>query len=191
MNERPILTKEINIETFKNYYYLKSELVTFCKENNLPTTGSKVEITNRIIYFLQTGKIISSSKTKTKQNIEEINENTIIGSNVSYSEKHRKFFKDRIGKSFTFNVPFQRWLKNNSNKTYGEAINAYYEIIKEKKIHKAPIDKQFEYNTYIRDFFNNNKNKSLKDAIVCWKYKKSLPGDNHYDNSDLIVLNKN
>ena len=37
------------------------------------------------------------------------------------SEHHRAFFKDRIGKKFTFNVVFQKWLKSNAGKTYEEA----------------------------------------------------------------------
>lgn len=38
------------------------------------------------------------------------------------SEKHRAFFKQHIGKSFSFNVAFQKWLKSNSGRTYREAI---------------------------------------------------------------------
>ena len=50
------------------------------------------------------------------------------------------------------------------------------------------IDRQFEYNTYIRDFYAENTGKSLEDAIKCWKYKKSLPGHNRYEKSDLNIL---
>ena len=88
-------------------------------------------------------------------------------------EKHRAFFKERIGKSFSFNVLFQKWLKSNAGKTYKDSINAYYKILEDKKNNKTTIDKQFEYNTYIRDFFNDNKDKTLDDAIKCWKYKNS------------------
>lgn len=52
------------------------------------------------------------------------------------------------------------------------------------------IDKQFEYNTYIRAFFEDNKGKSLEEAIICWKYKKSLQGHNRYEKSDLIALDR-
>ncbi len=83
---------------------------------------------------------------------------------------------------------FQKWLKTNFGKTYGEAINAYYVLLEEKKKNKTTIDKQFEYNTYIRDFFECNKGKNLNDTIKCWKYKKSLPGSNKYDDSDLCVI---
>ena len=92
--------------------------------------------------------------------------------------------------SKTFNVAFQKWLKNNAGKSYREAITAYYQILKEKKKGKTTIDRQFEYNTYIRDFFADNKGKSLEDAIKCWKYKMKLQGHNRYDRADLVALTK-
>ena len=58
----------------------------------------------------------------------------------------------------------------------------------EKKNGKTEISAQFEYNTYIRDFLTENHGRSLEDAIACWKYKKSLPGHNRYEQSDLIAL---
>ena len=111
-----------------------------------------------------------------------------IEANIVCSEKHRTFFREKIGKSFSFNVAFQKWLKSNAGKTYADAITAYYQILAEKKNSKTVIDKQFEYNTYIRDFFADNQGKSLDDAIKCWKYKKSLEGHNRYERSDLIAL---
>lgn len=189
MNKRPNLNKELNEITFRKYYYLKEELITFCKENNLPTLGSKEELTNRIAYFLNTGNIlVMPSKKTNKENIGIITENTVIKSNIVCSEKHRVFFKEKIGKSFSFNVMFQKWLKENAGKTYKDAITAYYQILNEKKKNKTTIDKQFEYNAYIRAFFQDNPGKSLNDAIKCWKYKKSLPGSNNYEKLDLIAL---
>lgn len=114
--------------------------------------------------------------------------NTIIEENLVCSEKHRAFYKKQIGNSFSFNVTFQKWLKNNSGKTYQDSIVAYYQILEDKKKNKTTIDKQFEYNTYIRDFFNDNKDKSLDQAIKCWKYKKSLKGHNKYEKEDLEIL---
>lgn len=32
-----------------------------------------------------------------------------------------------------FNVLFQKWLKSNAGKTYGDAINSYYQILEVKK----------------------------------------------------------
>ena len=191
MSERPELSRDISAEVFRNYYYLKEELVKFCRKYDLQTTGSKQELTDRIAYFLETGKKKSaSSKRIQAESIGEITENTLIEANIVCSEKHRAFFKERIGKAFSFNVAFQKWLKSNAGKTYADAIQAYYAILEEKKKSKTVIDKQFEYNTYIRDFFADNNGMSLENAIKCWKYKKSLKGHNRYEKSDLIALEK-
>ncbi len=189
MSERPELSLNISVDTFKNYYFLKEELVDFCRQNGLQTSGSKQELTDRIAYFLETGKKKSaSSKRIQAESIGEITENTLIEANIVCSEKHRAFFKERIGKAFSFNVAFQKWLKSNAGKTYADAIQAYYAILGEKKKSKTVIDKQFEYNTYIRDFFADNNGMSLENAIKCWKYKKSLKGHNRYEKTDLITL---
>lgn len=191
MSERPELNKSLDGKTFRSFYYLKEELVSFCRENNLPVSGGKTELTERIANFLDTGKVVPASiKRKATVNTGTITESIIIEENIVCSEKHRAFFKEKIGKSFSFNVLFQKWLKSNAGKTYGDAVEAYYSILEEKKKGKTTIDKQFEYNTYIRDFFEANHGKSLEEAIICWKYKKGLQGHNRYEQSDLAALEK-
>lgn len=189
MSERPQLSKELDAKTFLSFYYLKEELVNFCRENGLPSSGGKAELTDRIAVFLETGKILkASSKRKTASTVGIITEDTIIEPDIVCSEKHRAFFTEKIGKGFSFNVLFQKWLKSNAGKTYKDAIDAYYRILEEKKKGKTTIDKQFEYNTYIRDFFEANPGRSLEEAIICWKYKKSVQGHNRYESSDLAAL---
>ncbi len=191
MSDRPELSIELKSKEFLEYYYLKEELVCFCRENGLPASGEKVELTERIAYFLDTGKIKETKTVHTrKQNISAITKESIIEPDLVCSELHRAFFKREIGESFSFNVAFQRWLRSNSGKTYADAISAYKEIKKTKKTGQKVIDKQFEYNTYIRDFFDDNKGASLADAIKCWKYKKSIKGHNKYERSDLAALDR-
>ena len=189
MAERPELRKEMDSSTFRNFCYLKEELLDFCRKNRIPTSGGKVELTDRIAYFLDTGEILSKPTiTRKKSNITTITKYTEIEEHFVCSEKHRAFFKEQIGDSFSFNVPFQKWLKSNTGKTYQDAIDAYYKILENKKKGKTKIDKQFEYNNYIRDFFADNKGKTLEEAIKCWKYKKQLQGHNRYERSDLIAI---
>lgn len=190
MSERPPLEITLDESTFRDYYYLKEELTDFCKTVGLPTSGGKLELTQRIAHYLKTGEILpQESKTRnTSPQAQTLTENSLIEENFVSSEIKRAFFKEKIGNTFSFNVPFQKWLKANAGKTYAQAIKAYYTILEEKKTAEKVIDKQFEYNTYIRDFFKDNKDKSLNDAIICWKYKKSLSGHNRYESSDLIAL---
>lgn len=186
---RPVLSKKLNESLFRDFYYLKEELVTFCKLEGIQATGSKEELTNRIAHFLKTGdKLKASRKQIIKNDTSLLSLESKIEENFVCSEIHRSFFKENIGKSFSFNVKFQQWLKKNSGKTYKEAIDAYYQILEDKKENKTLIAKQFEYNTYIRDFFADNNAASLNDAIKCWTYKKSLAGTNKYEKEDLQIL---
>ena len=187
--ERPILDKNLDSKTFREFYYLKEELVAFCRKYELPVSGGKLELTDRIAHFLDTGERLSASPGKRKAVVvSEITEEMKIEADFVCSEKHRAFFKQKIGKGFSFNVAFQKWLKSNTGKTYREAIVAYAQILEEKKKGKTKIDRQFEYNTYIRAFFEDNQGKTLEEAIRCWKYKKQLQGHNRYERSDLVVI---
>lgn len=189
MRERPVLDKNIDSKTFRDFYYLKEELVNFCRENGISVSGGKMEIADRISYFLDTGKVLSALTVRKKAiTMSTISEDTKIEANFVCSEKHRAFFREHIGSGFSFNVAFQKWLKSNTGKTYKEAIAAYYQILEDKKKGKAKIDKQFEYNTYIRDFFADNEGKTLEEAIQCWKYKKQLQGHNRYERTDLAAI---
>jgi len=190
MINRPNIDNKISGATFCSFYYLKEELVDFCRKYGLPTSGGKIELTDRIAHYLDTGEILPINATRKIKPviIETISEEAQVEAGFVCSEKHRAFFKDKIGSSFSFNVLFQKWLKENAGKTYSQAIGAYYQILEEKKKSKTTIDKQFEYNTYIRDFFADNGGCSLADAIKCWKYKKGLQGHNRYEKVDLAVL---
>lgn len=189
---RPSLTKDLKSEEFIEYYFLKEELKDFCRANGLRISGSKNELEERIVHFLDTGKSLDHQRVRndTKDNSNEmISLESKIGENFKCSEDKREFFEKEIGKGFKFKVKFQRWLKANPDKTYQDAIDAYMEIKNSNE--KTKIDKQFQYNRYIRDFFeDNDDNKTLEDAIRCWKYKKSLKGHNRYEKSDLEILKK-
>ena len=41
MSERPKLDKNLDGKTFREFYYLKEELVDFCRKYGLPTTKAK------------------------------------------------------------------------------------------------------------------------------------------------------
>jgi hypothetical protein len=185
---RVLLTKNLSPEEFEDYYFLKEELKDFCRNEGLKVSGNKGDLEKRIVHYLSTGKELKESNIKNHgtQTSSEFNLNSKLGENFKCSEDKRVFFEKEIGKSFKFKVKFQKWLKANPDKTYRDAIDAYYEIQNSKE--KTQIDKQFQYNQYIRDFFKDNKGCSLDDAIKCWKYKKSLKGHNKYEKSDLVIL---
>ena len=182
------LTKNLSPDEFKEYYFLKDELKDFCRLEGLKVSGSKKDLENRIIHYLSTGEMLEEPVVKEVSNNSHstITLDSKLGENFKCGQDKREFFEKEIGKTFKFKVKFQKWLKANPDKTYREAIDAYFEIQNSKE--KTNIDKQFQYNQYIRDFFKDNDGKSLEEAIKCWKFKKSLKGHNRYESSDLVAL---
>lgn len=194
------LTKDLSSSEFKEYYFLKEELKEFCRREGLKISGNKSQLEERIIYYLDTGKSLDNAQSIDRNNPNETIKNkqenisipqkialdSILGENFKCSEDKREFFEKEIGNGFKFKVKFQKWLKENPDKTYQDAIDAYQELQNSKE--KTKIDKQFQYNQYIRDFFEDNEDKTLKDAIKCWNYKKGLKGHNKYEASDLDIL---
>jgi hypothetical protein len=190
--ERPILDREINIKDFEDFYWLKVELVKFCRENTISSAGGKIEISHRIIEYLETGKI-PRTKTQKKKKLSKathsITKETVIGIEYRSYEEKKEFFQSVIGKQFHFTVHLLEYFKQNAGKkTYSDFINEWY---KEQELKKDPnfvkeIAPQFEYNTYIRDFLKDNPNKSKKEAIEYWKIKRAKRGNNKYSKQDLI-----
>jgi SAP domain-containing new25/Domain of unknown function (DUF6434) len=185
---RPNLTKDIGIESFKDYYWLKEELQAFCREQGIRASGSKIEITERIATFLSTGEIKTPSR-QSKQKVEPqgvLSLDTIISENHRCSQKVRAFFTNEIP-HFHFSTYIQNYFKSNIGKTYKDVVVAWYEEEKRKKdpSYKKNIAPQFEYNQFIHDFFADpdNKGKSREEAIKAWNMIKKLPGSNKYESS--------
>jgi hypothetical protein len=194
---RPKLDKDISLKDFKDYYWLKEELVGFCRVIGINSSGGKLDIFNRIIKFLENGVVIEKSDIKRISiistfdwNIEELSISTLITDNYKNTENVREFFQQNIGAHFKFNVEFMNWMKSNQGKTLGDAMVKWIEIakLKKSKDYKTEIAPQFEYNTYMRDFLNDNPDLSSKDAMNSWKIKRDKPGVKKYEKEDLMNL---
>ena len=115
IEKRPDLNNNISLKDFKDFYWLKKELVAFCKENNIDHSGGKIEITNRIIYFYTTRNKIKKTKINAKKsksnfnwNVEKLTFETIITDNYKNTENIRQFFTIEIGN--TLSLMFYLWL---------------------------------------------------------------------------------
>lgn len=197
MNKRPKLNNGISVKDFMEFYWLKNELVEFCRKEGLKASGSKLEITEQIKYYITTGsknltKPILKSKSKFDWKNTQLSIKTEITDNYTNTENVRLFFESQIGKQFKFNVKFMNWMKLNYGKKLGEAIEEWKSIEAEKKTRTQPkeIAPQFEYNKFMRDFLADNPNLERAIGIKLWKVKKSMRGDNIYDREDLKFVNE-
>ena len=190
-SKRPSLTPSTPVNDFLDYYWLKQELVDFCRAHQLKTTGSKVAITARIAQWLRTGQPpLEPIKSKRKPGSAGpllVALDAPITTNYTSSNAVRAFFTSVIGPHFHFTVGLMKFCKENPTKTFGDAV-CYWQAEHQRKSDtslRSEIAPQFEYNQYIRDFRADNPGASLSEAIACWKAKRSKPGSNRYVREDL------
>lgn len=193
VSQRPVLTTYIEIDKFKAFYWLKEELLKFCQEQNLSTSGSKAELAQRIELFLQNGSKSSLEKNNSKNapgknnrsakvKTSDLRLEAILTENYKSDEIRRAFFKSIIGAHFRFTTGFMQFCKANPQKTYREAVEFWQteQAAKKNKTQQTVIAPQFEYNQFIRDFLTANKGSSLKQAISAWKVAREQPGSRRY-----------
>ncbi|MCC2625974.1 MAG: cytoplasmic protein [Burkholderiales bacterium] len=190
---RPELKLGLNHQLFMNFYWLKQELLKFCRDNKLSTTGSKIELTKRIYNFLETGSRDTQTKKSVKKTLDSINGLTLDTRVINYKNDAitRQFFKKHIGNHFHFNSYLRKFTNKNfiDKLTYGDLIKGWIaeEARKKSSNYKANIDKQFQYNQFIQDFFINEKNKTLQDAIKAWNIVKTSSGVCNYEHYKQII----
>jgi len=193
--KRPLLNKETSIDDFEGFYWLRAELISFCRSHGLSSSGGKVELAQRISQFISTGQKLKPDKTKNKKqefdwHKDELTLNTLITDYYRNTQNVRKFFLNQIGPHFRFNTIFMEWIRNNSGKNLRNAIDEWFRIETMKKDpgFKTEIAPQFQYNAYMRAFLEDNPGKTSQDAIHFWKLKRKLKGPKVYDRSDLLLI---
>ena len=177
------------------WYWLKSELVDFCRSESIPYTGLKSELTDRVRSYLAGEEITPLRPAPPTSDFqwsrETITPQTIITDSYRNGPNVRKFFIEHIGKKFRFNIQFMKWMKENCGKTMGDAVEAWNDIEAERKAgKKTKIPKGNQYNQYLRDFFEANPDRTIMEARKCWREKMKNPGKFVYQHSDLKFLKK-
>lgn len=177
---------QITIDNLKSHYWLKAELIKFCKANDLAIVGSKQEIVQRIEAFIATGCKIQPkiSKSGARDSHQQIEAGTLV-KNYNNDALTRRFFVSQVGEHFHFNAYLRQFTnKENipSGLTYGDLVVGWLaeESKKENSQYKTSIENQFEYNRFVRDFYASEKGKSHAEMVKAWKDVRALSGDRTY-----------
>ena len=182
---KTILSKELSSEEFIEHYYLKNELIDFCKEEGLDTSGNKSDLIIRIVNYLNTTNKLNNTRINNKSSVLQDTSRKSIEKNENNTEEVDEFFEDKIDldsykklnnpKKFQYNI-------------FKGIIHVYHGIKDMLKNTRTALGKQHQYDSYIRAFFLSNPDKTFENAVQCWKYKKSLNGSRQYEDSDLVAL---
>lgn len=196
--QRPPINSINTSAELRRWYWLKAELVTYCREYRIPYSASKFELLDRIAYFLDTGDIPKTSHKKVTSSFDWKTEiltlDTVITDSYKSTQNVRRFMTEHVGKHFSFNIEFMRWMKTNIGRTLGDAIDYWQRLDGDKRSgdYEAEIPDHNQYNQYLRDFFNENPSLTMTEARICWDFKRALPnedGRHRYEPTDLQALN--
>lgn len=179
LNSRPPLNRSLSVDDFRCYYWLKDELVAFCREQGIGRAGPKLEISRRIEEYLETGtigvdhrlkKAASKARSPAQPRLD-----APIGTGYTSSEANRAFFRAVIGPQFRFTTRLMKFCRENPDKTWGDAVREWHAEREEKKTGavRLPIAPQFQYNCYIRDFFTVHPDRTFAEAVKAWNDHKN------------------
>lgn len=176
MTDRPQLTPSISVDDFRDYYWLKEELLDFCRQNDLPLGGSKREISERIERFLHTGEVLPATSRSSSLGRaampETFTRDTVIEPGWHCSQALRAFLETEIGFGFHFDQVMRDFIKQGHGKTLQEAINAW-QVAKANPPQKTEIAPQFEYMRHMREYFDLHPEGTREEALAAWHEKKS------------------
>jgi hypothetical protein len=188
---RPVLREHMSLSDFRNYYWMKDDLVAFARCLGVRADGYKPELVARIDSRLRglpdaeepNGTIEAKASPAGCDSNKPLMRRTSVV-NYKSDERTRAFFEKEIGSHFHFTYHLNQYRLRNRGLTYGDLIDEWIADYEQRKKpgYKAPIASHGEYNRYIRDFFADSANNgsTLSDAVVSWKKAKRQRGDRSY-----------
>ncbi len=163
------------------------ELMAYCRQQGLSAQGSKIDLTERIAVFLETGvkekpvrKKVSPQKWDSARG--PLTRTTPV---IHYKSDPatRDFFCKEIGAHFRFNADVLTWIKGKLNQqepfTYGDII-AEWELRdyqKKDPNHQRIIPAQFQFNQFMRDW---KEAKAGAGAKLAWAWIRARTADATY-----------
>ena len=121
---RPKLTEISTFDAFDRWYWPVEEMQEFCRNVELPYSGTKEELRNRLGRYFR-GETVPRTRHVKKPSSwakKELSIETEIDQNISFGRNVRGFFLQEIGSKFVCSSDFMNWVKAHSGCTLGDAI---------------------------------------------------------------------
>ncbi len=190
LEKRPAIERIKTGVEFERWYWLKAELLDYCRLRGLGTVGQKRELAARIVQYLDTGTV---AKPQTKKVVstfdwgkEPLTPRTKITDSYRNSQNMRQFMKAHAGEHFKFSNEFMEWMRGNEGKTLKDAIK-FWRSLDQKKRQEGYREKplpQNQYNAFTRALSEVRPGISAKEMRRLWAIKRSKPGPHIYQPGD-------
>lgn len=182
------LKRGLSAEHFRAHYYDKNELMDFCREIGIATTGLKEDLNQRVELFLRTGTITRTAPAPKRSGTPDSELGLSLNRVVNHYKSDpatRAFFEKYIPDFTGFKAKILKWIKEqqSANKvfTYGDIIQEYKDLASGKKNdgnHKVAYE-SCEMNQFYSDYSADNAKKPHKVADA-WVLVRDAAGPKTY-----------
>lgn len=178
--EFPLLSQKEQETLFDALHYMKmAELKNACLSLALPEKGKKTELINRIMTFIETGRIITSPTLPASSRAKNYPIQPLAPASLMlYGEykndlKTRAFFQSLIGAQFHFTAYGIDWLNDRwlegKPPTYQEFADYWTTETKQRKQVKAAPKDEWMFIRFMQSMEKTEPNASQKDLLEAWK----------------------
>lgn len=170
---RPTIALSLTLSEFVSWYWLKEELVVVCRLFALSTTGSKLELEDRIRRHLSgTPPTVTDRRRAIGKMPAQFTQKSVIGKGWRCNPALGAYLREVCGRGFRFNAVMRDFIHHGEGRTLAEAVICYRESVQACNA-KPPIAKQLQYNQHFRDFFASHAGATRQQAIDAWWEKRS------------------
>ena len=170
---RPDLAAGLSPEAFRDHYWLKAELMAFCRAAGLSASGGKMEVADRIEAFLRDGTRLVPAKRPARIGAMPgtFTRATVIGEGWRCTQALRVFFEAETHPGFRFDAVARGFVHDGAGRTLGEAADAYMTA----RGRKREIAPQLEYNRFTRAYAEAHPGASRSEVAAAWKRHRDTP----------------
>ena len=175
--ERPLLTRRLSATEFARWYWLKTELVAFCRELRISGAGSKPEINARISASLAGASAPARAQRRVRGQMPfTFRTETLIGAGWSCNPALGAFFRAQCGKTFRFNAAVRAFIHTQEGQPLSAAIDCYRASVAPGAPRQA-LAAQLEYNRHTREYYRDHPGASPGEVVAAWHVRRSRPTD--------------
>ncbi|MFC3932447.1 SAP domain-containing protein [Streptococcus dentapri] len=198
---RPPFNQQMTPEFFQSFYWYKIELQDICRRYQLPSYGTKAELTDYIIQFLEgipVANIQAKRKNRRKNptgkslSAEQITPATkLLDSGFSFNQEARTFFCRYFDVAhFSFKKSMAIKMREVEEMGDTEAtVQDLIDVFAESKVSLSSNreEQTYQWNRFVKDFNNDPQSKlfaqPMKVAAILWKEVRQSNRDKIYQTS--------
>jgi len=189
-SSRPRIENVSTVAELVQWYWLKSELVSFARQSGVAYNCGKPELLSRLCHWLETGEKVVKKKPPIRSKFDWTKETltleTVITDSYRNTQNMRLFMRSHAAEHFTFSNEFMAWMRSAQGKTLRTAVAFWLDLDARKKrdgYREKPLP-QNQYNQFSRDISVAAPGISAKDIRRIWAIKRARPAPHLYQKGD-------